>query len=56
MLQFVIAWLFPFFETSGVFVTNVVALGALDDIPFFAVLGLMTNFVALETHFLVAVE
>ena len=35
---------------------NMVAFGAPDDICLLAVLGLMTDFVAFEAHFLIAIE
>jgi hypothetical protein len=56
ILHFVIARLFPFFQASVVFVTDVVALRALDDIFFIAVFGLRTNFVAFEANVLLAVK
>jgi ABC-type microcin C transport system permease subunit YejE len=56
MLHLIVARLIPFFEASIFFVTDVVALGALDGVFFGAILGLVTHFVAFEAHFLVAVK
>jgi hypothetical protein len=41
----------PLFKTSIFPMTNMIALSTLNNISFFAVFGLMTNFVAFKTHF-----
>ena len=46
----------PLFQTPVLSVPHAIALSALHDVAFCAVLGLVTHLVALEAHLLVAVE
>lgn len=49
-------WFFPALKASYFIMTNMVAFHAKDDILFSAITSLMSDFVALEAHFFIAVE
>jgi hypothetical protein len=54
--EFVIVWFTPFLEAPVLSMTNMVAFATLNDVSLVAISGLMTNLIALETHFFVAVK